>query len=64
MKKAKPSILQTNENSDFPEEVYQVLANSGTTAIASSQEGKNRIGFEADDTYSEIVNERLEQLEG
>lgn len=47
----------TNEN----ETVLDNCMGSGTTAIAAMNTNRNFIGFELDETYFNIANERIEK---
>ena len=47
----------TNEN----ETVLDNCMGSGTTAIAAMNTNRNFIGFELDETYYNIANERIEK---
>ena len=47
----------TNEN----ETVLDNCVGSGTTAIAAINTNRNFIGFELDETYYNIANERIEK---
>ena len=47
----------TNEN----ETVLDNVMGSGTTAIACINTNRNYIGFELDETYFNIANERIEK---
>ena len=47
----------TNEN----ETILDNVMGSGTTAIAAINTNRNFIGFELDETYYNIANERIEK---